>query len=168
MIVLGMGSNVGDRMEYLRQGVKALGGVLTQMRVSPVYTSPALLPDAAPADWDQPFLNLAVAGETELPPRRLLEAVKAIEQMVGRIDRGHWSPRELDIDILAYGDAVVTEPDLSVPHAALLDREFALVPLADVAPDWVYPAPGPAFGVPARELAARMPATLSQVKERIQ
>lgn len=167
MIILGLGSNIGDRVASLRRGIQSLRRVLDGICVSPVYTSEALLPDAAPAEWDRPFLNLAVAGTSTLRPRELLEAVKAIERDAGRIDRGHWSPRELDIDILAYHNEVVDESDLHVPHRALLMRDFALVPLADVAPGWVYPVPGPSQGMTALALAARMQVDVRQIEENV-
>jgi 2-amino-4-hydroxy-6-hydroxymethyldihydropteridine diphosphokinase len=104
---------------------------------------------------------MAVAGETNLTPKALLTEVKAVERALGRKPREHWSPREIDIDILAYGAEVINAPDLIIPHAHLLKRDFALVPFADIAPDWVYPA-GAQYGKTARELAGSLASHLTR------
>lgn len=123
---------------------------------SPVYESPALLPENAPAGWDMPYYNMAVAGQSALAPEELLKAVKQVEQKLGRQDRGRWGPREIDIDILAFGDTRMNTEALTLPHPGLLQRDFALVPFADVAPGWVHPA----SGMTAAELAAPLRAGL--------
>jgi 2-amino-4-hydroxy-6-hydroxymethyldihydropteridine diphosphokinase/dihydropteroate synthase len=156
MIILGLGANEGNRIAALKKAVEALSTILTEIQVSPLYESEALLPENAPADWNKPFLNQAVAGETALAPLRLLETLKKIEQTLGRIDRGRWSPREIDIDILAYHDEVIETADLTIPHKALLERDFALIPLAQVAPHWRYPVPGPDYGKTAEFLVQRV------------
>lgn len=139
MVILGLGGNKGDRKAYLDRAVALLADAVTDMRLSPVYETPAMLPEGAPAEWDVPFLNMAVAGETSLSPRELLITAKAIEKKLGRVAGEKWGPREIDIDILAMDDVVIDEPDFSVPHKGLLDRDFALLPLADIAPEWIYP-----------------------------
>src|SRR5690606_1507049 len=133
MVILGLGSNKGDREAYLTQACEALAGILKEMRRSRLYESVALLPEAPPEGWDRPFLNMAVAGETDLAPHALLDAIKEVEQNLGRSKVGHWGPREIDIDILAIDDMVLDTPLLSVPHTGLLTRHFALLPLIDVA-----------------------------------
>jgi len=160
MVIIGLGSNLGDRADQLRRAVVMLGNILSGVQCSPVYESAALLPDGAPPNWNKPFLNMAVRGETTLTPRALLDGIKAIERTLGRTARGHWAPREIDIDILAYDDCVVNESDLVIPHPALLSRDFALVPLADIAPQWAYPLAGEYHGKTARELAARLAKTI--------
>jgi 2-amino-4-hydroxy-6-hydroxymethyldihydropteridine diphosphokinase len=167
MIVLGLGSNLDDRAQQLHQAVNALKLHLSDMHLSPVYESAALLPVDAPAEWNRHFLNMAVAGQTPLSPRALLEAIKAIERRMGRRPRGHWGPREIDIDILIYGDRIVDDPDLVIPHPGLLLRDFALIPLADVAPEWHYPGTGGAQGKSARELARTFTHSLTQTDTRI-
>ncbi len=153
MVILGLGSNSGDREAYLRQAIVLLGGLLQAMRVSGVYESKALLLADAPREWDKPFLNMAVVGETTLSLQELLKAIKAIEQKLGRKSLGKWSPREIDIDILAMGDQVVDTPVLQVPHHELLNRDFALLPLAELAPDWIYPLAGKYNGWKALDIA---------------
>lgn len=138
-VALGLGTNVGDRLAFLEDAAFRLSRMVTNMKNSPIYETAALLPENASAEWDMPFLNVVVVGETSLTPQALLEAVKQLEVKLGRKPRGTWGPREIDIDILLYGDEIVDTSDLKIPHPHLLSRDFALKPLADVAPDWVYP-----------------------------
>jgi 2-amino-4-hydroxy-6-hydroxymethyldihydropteridine diphosphokinase len=155
MIILGLGSNQGDKKTYLEKSIAALSNILTSLRCSSFYESDALLPQDAPENWNIPFLNRAISGETLLSPQDLLKEIKTIEKKLGRIDRGRWGPREIDIDILAYHDDVIQEPDLIIPHVGLLERDFALIPFAEIAPDWVYPVEGPDFGKTANYLSCQ-------------
>jgi 2-amino-4-hydroxy-6-hydroxymethyldihydropteridine diphosphokinase len=93
---------------------------------------------------DQPrFLNGAAAIETELPPQALLETLLSVERRLGRVrDDTRWGPRTLDLDLLLYGDEVVDEPGLRVPHPRLRERRFALEPLAELDPELVVPGAG--------------------------
>lgn len=161
MIVLGLGSNIGDRLSFLRLAVRQLSPFITHLQCSPVYESPALLPVGAPAEWDIAYYNMAVRGETKLTPTELLQAVKQAEQAIGRQVRGHWGPREIDIDILVYGDTVMDTPELTLPHKGLLSRDFALVPLADIAPEFML------AGKPASELAKKFRAKLQKLEQSI-
>jgi len=167
LVVLGLGSNLGDRIAYMRQAKELLTTVVSGLRCSPVYESLALLPQGAPKEWDIPFFNMAVSGKTTLAPHDLLEQVKLIEQTIGRQDRGFWGPREIDIDILAYGNEVVNTPDLVIPHAGLLQRDFALVPLADIVPNWVYPVTGEHKGRTAKQLAGAWIQSMEMLEDRI-
>lgn len=153
-IILGLGSNVGDRLAHLSGAVARLRAFVTELRLSRIYEAAALLPPGAPADWGRPFLNMALSGVTALEPGDLLARVKQVEAEVGRCSRGHWGPREIDIDILAYGNMVVEQEGFSVPHKEILARDFVLFPLADAAPDWRYPVAGPFFGKTPGELIA--------------
>ena len=93
---------------------------------------------------DQPrFLNGAAAVETDLPPRALLEALLGVERQLGRVRDGtRWGPRIVDLDLLVYGDEVVDEPGLRVPHPRLHERRFALEPLVELDPELVVPGAG--------------------------
>ncbi len=164
MVIIGLGTNLGDRTAQLQRAVRELAAILSPIECSAVYEGKALLPAGAPAHWDMPFLNMALKGETSLTPRALLMEVKAIERRLGRTPQGHWGPREIDIDILAYGDLVLEEDDLIIPHAGLLSRDFALVPLADVAPQWRYPKAGALRGKTARVLADAITQTLTKTE----
>lgn len=159
-VILGLGSNVGDRAAFLTQAVERLKVSVHNIVLSNIYHSPALLPQGAPDSWNLPYLNMAVAGETAISPEQMLVTVKAIEQAMGRGVHGVWGPREIDIDILAMGDTTMQTAPLTIPHPELLAREFALRPLAEVAHAWRYPVPGPYFGDRADELVDALFPTL--------
>lgn len=145
MIVLGLGSNLNDRLANLRAALTAIKKIpgMRVKQVSPVYLSQALLPEKASSNWDQSFLNVALRCEIDLEPLVLLQKLKEIEQALGRdLNAEKWSPRIIDIDILAASEHVINTTALTIPHPGLLDRPFALWPLADVAPFWRYPLPG--------------------------
>ena len=142
MVILGLGSNVGMREEHLQAAVTKLSGLLAHMRLSRVFESKALACVHKEAGTDRPFLNMAVCGETGLSPDKVLMALKKIELDLGRVPRGVWGPREIDIDILDMDEQTWEQQDLIIPHVELLNRDFALIPLCDVAPQWRYPGKG--------------------------
>lgn len=137
-IFLGLGSNMGNRGQKLqtaltdleRWGVKIL-------RSSSIYeTSPV-------GKKDQPdFYNMVVRVKTDRSPEDLLTVISAVERSLGRERAEKWGPRTIDIDLLFYGDKVLDDPDLTVPHRHLADRKFVLVPLHEIAPDFVHPVLG--------------------------
>lgn len=153
-VVLGLGSNVGNRAVQLRAAVAALDECLEDIHVSNFFETTALLNPGSPAEWNMPFYNIVVTGITYHSPQDLLSVVKNIEKRMGRTDRGHWAPREIDIDILAMGEVVIEAPTLCVPHKELLNRDFFLLPLAQVAPEWIFPASGKYHGWTAAKIAA--------------
>jgi 2-amino-4-hydroxy-6-hydroxymethyldihydropteridine diphosphokinase len=129
---VGLGSNLGERLDFLRDAVRSLDGVVA---VSPVYeTEPVGGPEGQP-----PYLNVVVELETSLSPRALLVECWRLERAAGRVRKERWGPRTLDADVLLYGDLAVDDPDLRVPHPRMHERRFVMAPLADVAPD-VVPA----------------------------
>jgi 2-amino-4-hydroxy-6-hydroxymethyldihydropteridine diphosphokinase len=129
-VYLSLGSNVGDREANLRAAIERL----PVLRISPIY-------ETEPVDYtDQPwFLNLVVEAETDLSPHDLLAATSRIEQELGRVRDIPKGPRTIDIDILLYGDEVVNEPILQIPHPRMAERRFVLAPLADLVPDLRHP-----------------------------
>lgn len=136
-VCLALGGNLGDRAAHLRAALAALSPYVRISTVSALYeTDP----------WgyaDQPaFLNAACRGRTELAPEALLALAKQIEEALGREPSFRNAPRPIDIDILFYGDQVVDQPHLRIPHPRLPERAFVLVPLADVAPEWRHPVLG--------------------------
>lgn len=157
MVILGLGSNLTDRLAHLRHALHLIQQIpsLTVCQVSPVYVSDALLPDNAPTSWDKPYFNLALRCETSLSPYELLEKTKQIEKQVGRQLEKNWGPRVVDIDLLAWDDLIQYDEKLHIPHEELTERPFALWPLADVAPFWHYPIAGPLQGKTAVELCSR-------------
>jgi 2-amino-4-hydroxy-6-hydroxymethyldihydropteridine diphosphokinase/dihydropteroate synthase len=142
-LYLGLGSNLGDRRANLSRALERLPahGVRV-VRASPVVESPAMLPDDAPVDWNQPFLNLAAHCRTELSPTGVLDGLKAIEGELGRAERGRWAPRPIDLDLLLYGRETISGERLRVPHPGLTERAFVLTPLAALAPQLTVPGRG--------------------------
>ncbi len=160
MILLGLGSNCGDRIGYLRAAIQKLKSgegpsSIKIFAISPIYESDALLPENAPPSWDQAFLNLTILAKTNLSPTELLKVVKSIEKSIGRKDRGRWAPREIDIDILAMDSLIFEAEGLKIPHPSLLDRPFAMLPLADLLPQWKYPIPGSNSNRSAMEIVSQ-------------
>ena len=133
---VGLGSNVGDRRANLARAVDLLRGapLVEVVRLSALYETPP---------WgylaQAPFLNAAVAVETSLGPRQLLVALKSFEARIGRRRTFRWGPRVIDLDILVYDDLTLDRRGLSLPHPALPERAFVLVPLGDVCPDFRAP-----------------------------
>lgn len=150
-VAIGIGSNLGDRHAYLRGAAAALTALLADVRFSGVYRTEPV------GRRDQPaFLNACAVGRTSLPAPDLLAELKAFERAAGRRAGGpRWGPRVLDLDILLYDGEVVEEPGLRIPHPRLARRAFALVPLREIAPEWVHPVHGVTIG----ELAARVDAS---------
>jgi 2-amino-4-hydroxy-6-hydroxymethyldihydropteridine diphosphokinase len=133
-VYLSLGSNLGDRAASLRRAVEALRAEMTVLSVSPIYETDAV------GVMDQPrFLNLAVAAESGLSPHELLRSLKRIEADAGRTPTFRWGPRVVDVDILLYGDVVLRDQQLEIPHREMANRAFVLVPLADIAPAVVHP-----------------------------
>jgi 2-amino-4-hydroxy-6-hydroxymethyldihydropteridine diphosphokinase len=137
IVFLALGTNLGDRLGNLRAAIAALPPVVTVLDQSPVYET---------APWgvtDQPaFLNMVVKGKTLLAPAALLARLKHLEIELGRIPSKRYGPRQIDLDILFYADLILATPALNIPHPGLQERAFVLVPLADLAPDFVHPVLG--------------------------
>ena len=134
--LIGLGSNVGDRLQFLQRAVKHLDETIgVQVRdVSSVYESEPVGP-AAQA-W---FLNAVVVVDTSLSPVTLLQQTQAIERALGRETTYHWGPRTIDLDILLYGDTQVNTATLTIPHAELCQRAFVMIPLLELVPGLVLP-----------------------------
>lgn len=141
MIILGIGTNIGHRLANLRLAIDhiAASPAISIQAYAPIYSSQALLDHNAPQEWNQSFLNTSIACTTTLSPLELLNCLKNIEQTMGRVSLGHWSPRIIDLDILAWDDHIIHTDRLHIPHQALLERPFALWPLTDLAPRWIHP-----------------------------
>ena len=136
-VAISLGSNLGDRLTKLRFGLARLRQVLSHVRVSSVY-------ETVPVGYsDQPeFFNLCCVGRTRLTARQLLSELQDAERAAGRRRKGgqRYGPRELDMDLLLYGDLTIQEPDLVVPHPRMCKRAFVLVPLSEIAGEWMLPA----------------------------
>ena len=147
-VFLGLGSNVGDRLEQLRLAVELLSRCqgVRFVAASRLYeTEPWDAPPGRVVNRAQWFLNCVVEIETSLPPAALLAEMQAIEGRLGRVRSGapeavRAEPRTMDIDILLYGDEVISAPEnLHIPHLFLHERAFVLRPLAELAPDVEHP-----------------------------
>lgn len=133
-VYLGLGSNLGDREANLRRALELLGSKVKVLAVSSIY-------ETEPVGFlSQPrFLNAVCRVETAMRPEELLLFVKSIEKGMGRKQSFRNAPREIDIDILLYGDEVMETPELVVPHPGLARRAFVLVPLVEIGPQVLHP-----------------------------
>jgi len=136
-VLLGLGSNLGDRDANLVAALDRLEeeNALSVVAMSRVRTT---APVGGPPQPD--YRNAAAIADTHLPPRKLLAAMQRAEEHLGRRPGAErWGPREVDVDLLLYGDEVIDEPDLVVPHPRMTQRRFVLEPCAEIAPDMVHP-----------------------------
>jgi 2-amino-4-hydroxy-6-hydroxymethyldihydropteridine diphosphokinase len=143
IVYLALGSNLGNRIENLRDAITKLAPDVKVIASSPVYQTPPWGFECQPA-----FLNQVVAGETHLIPVDLLKYLKNIESVLGRSPTFRNGPRVIDLDILFFDELIIDQPDLVIPHPRLHERAFVLVPLADIAPDFHHPV----FGLSVKEM----------------
>jgi 2-amino-4-hydroxy-6-hydroxymethyldihydropteridine diphosphokinase len=150
LVYLALGSNLGDRLANLEAALAALPPAVKVLQRSPVYETPP---------WgitDQPaFLNMVIQAKTRLIPVQLLQYLKSLETKLGRRPSIRYGPRLIDIDILFYNDLILNTPSLTIPHPHLHERAFVLVPLADLAADFIHPV----LGKPVHELLAGIETT---------
>ena len=138
LAVIGLGSNVGDALSHLQSAVDVLRDLLNDLKVSGVYrTAPMYV-------TDQPyFLNAIAVGQTNTGPYPLLRDLKDLERQLGRNVRERFGPREIDLDLVAYGNLVYRLEDvLHVPHPKVAERRFVLEPLCELLPERYLPGIG--------------------------
>ncbi len=134
-VFLALGSNLGDREAHLRQALRALQAAATgPLKISRVYETPPMGPGP-----QSPYLNQCVAFTSRLTPQELLVHCRETEIRLGRVDRERWAPREIDLDILLFGDRILDEAGLRIPHPGLTQRQFVLVPLAEIDDQLIIP-----------------------------
>ncbi|MCX5726568.1 MAG: 2-amino-4-hydroxy-6-hydroxymethyldihydropteridine diphosphokinase [Candidatus Saganbacteria bacterium] len=133
---LSLGSNVGEREEYIEQAIFILK---KSKGIKVIKKSPNYETQAEGIKNQPPFINAAVEIETTLPPHPLLDVLEGIENTLGREREIEWGPRTMDIDILFYGNEVVSDDKLQIPHPLLHERIFVLMPLAEIAPHFIHP-----------------------------
>ncbi len=135
LVAVAAGSNLGDSAAILAAASKRLAhqsGVELQAQ-SPLYRTRAVGPP-------QPdYLNCCLLLATQLDPQALLALLLQVEAQFGRVRRERWGPRLLDLDLLLFDDLIVQQPNLVIPHPRMVERAFVLVPLNDIAPDWIEP-----------------------------
>ncbi len=146
---IGIGSNQGNPADACREAVRKLSDAceVRLLRCSSLYRTEPVGPQDQP--W---FVNTVAEIRTSLPPRPLFEILKEIERRMGRTEGPKWGPRLIDLDLLLYGQEVVNERDLVIPHPELHRRRFVLVPLCELASYMIHPA----FGVSSRGLLERL------------
>ena len=133
-IFLGLGSNLGDKKGNIYEAIELLKGKISGVTVAKLYeTEPQYYKK------QDTFINAVLSGYTDESPKKLLEFVKGIERQIGRQERFRYGPREVDVDILFYGDRVQEDAALTIPHPLLQEREFVLRPFMDLEPDFVHP-----------------------------
>lgn len=135
-IYIGLGSNLGNKKENIRQALNLLNEVegITIVKVSSFYeTEPVGYEDQ---DW---FINAVAQTETSFSPQEILKIFKDIEQKIGREESTRWGPRKIDLDILFYDQLVYKSNDLIIPHPRLHERAFVLVPLAEINKELIHP-----------------------------
>jgi 2-amino-4-hydroxy-6-hydroxymethyldihydropteridine diphosphokinase len=141
LCAIALGSNLGDSRAILEAALQSLAATpdITLKARSSWYQTKAVGPP-------QPdYLNGCALLHVETPPQQLLETLLAIETQFGRIRRERWGPRSLDLDLLLYDDLILETPTLQLPHPRMRERAFVLVPLAQIAPDWIEPVSGKAI-----------------------
>ena len=138
-VVLALGSNLGDRLAHLQDGLGVLGAApgLGRLAVSPVYET---VPVGGPPQGD--YLNAVVIAETSLPARAILERAQQAEAALHRVRAGRWGPRTLDVDVIVYGAEASDDPELTLPHPRAHERAFVLAPWHDLEPDAQIPGRG--------------------------
>jgi 2-amino-4-hydroxy-6-hydroxymethyldihydropteridine diphosphokinase len=158
---IALGSNVGDRATLISNAIELIATISNTvvLRSSQLLQTTPVAAHGAPADLGGPYLNGAAIVQTGLGPRQLLEALLQIERRLGRTrDPANRSgPRTIDLDLVLYGDLVVDEPGLTLPHPRMHLRRFVLEPLAEIAPDWVVPT----LGQTVRDLLRQLPGNQS-------
>ena len=147
-VALALGSNLGDRERYLREALVALASSIDDLRVSTFHDT-----DPVGVGGQPRFLNAAATGRTTLPARALLTCLLDVERGFGRQRPHPGAARTLDLDLILYGDQIIDEPHLNVPHPRFRERLFVLEPLAEIAAGWVDPVTGRTVGELLAELA---------------
>ena len=132
--LLGLGSNIGDKVHNIEQAIELLtaDGDIRLVRASRIYRTEPW--GDVVQDW---FANACIAVQTDLSPEALLERCLGVEQHMKRVRRERWGPRIIDVDVLVYRDTASMDPNLMLPHPRIMQRAFVLAPLADIAPGLV-------------------------------
>ncbi|MDY6821272.1 MAG: 2-amino-4-hydroxy-6-hydroxymethyldihydropteridine diphosphokinase [Deferribacterota bacterium] len=132
--ILSLGSNIGDRKAFIKRALQCLSKEITIKKISSIYESCSLLKDG-----QNDYYNIAISAETNYTPEEFLLFIKEVETSVGRLDRGKWLPREIDIDIIDYNGEVICNEFICIPHKLMHKRSFVLYPLRDICVNYMHP-----------------------------
>ena len=133
-VFLALGSNIENRKQHIEKAIVLLREKINDITVAPLYeTKPRYFEN------QNNFLNTVLSGFTDVEPQELLQFTKTVQKKVGRVERFRNGPREIDIDILFYGNVVYKDEELEIPHPRLQDRDFVLQPFSDINPDFSHP-----------------------------
>jgi len=134
-VFIGLGSNLGDRKKNIENSVDLLVGTkkTNLLKRASYYETEPIGPNQP---W---FINTAIKVETSLSPEGLLDSCKEVERRIGRFDTSHWGPRLVDLDLLLFGDRVLNNGRLEIPHPQMEKREFVLRPLIELEPELIHP-----------------------------
>jgi 2-amino-4-hydroxy-6-hydroxymethyldihydropteridine diphosphokinase/dihydropteroate synthase len=140
MFHISIGSNLGNRLNNMQRAVSLLKArYFSNLKMSIILETPAILPNNAPTEWNKPFLNMVIQGESAVEPQRLLAGLKEIEQEMGRAAIcPKWGPRVIDLDILLWNNHTLVSPKLMIPHPELLNRSFLIHLIALLDPECRY------------------------------
>ncbi len=135
-VFLGLGSNLGNRVEYIEKAIAEIGF----LKNTKVIKKASLYETEPWGFTEQPdFINSAVEIETSLSAQELFNEVKSIEQKLKRQSKGKWQEREIDIDILFYGNEIIRSEKINIPHKEIENRKFVMIPMNELAPDFIHP-----------------------------
>ena len=131
-LILSFGSNLGNKEDNINKAIDLIGFKIFKISQF-LYNDPILLPNS-PKEWKKKFVNCVVEYHIDefISPYFLLTKIKKIEKLLGRLDRGKWGPREIDIDIIFYSDIILNSEFLNIPHKEVMNREFLLFLLRDI------------------------------------
>ena len=131
---LSIGSNIGDRILFIKLALKNLEKILKINKISCIYESMSLKKDN-----QRHYYNVVIEVEASYTPEELLKCIKDIELLVGRRERGNWEEREIDIDIIDYNNSIYKSNNLTIPHYDMQNRSFVLYPLLEINPNYIHP-----------------------------
>jgi len=135
-VFLGLGSNIGDRLNFISNAVTE---IRNNKAVKFVKSSSVYETEPWGVEKQNLFLNIVIEICTALKPDELLKFIKEIEPVLGRVARKKWTEREIDIDILFYDDLIINKKGLNIPHPEIQNRNFVLIPMNEIAPDFIHP-----------------------------
>lgn len=146
-VYISIGSNLGDRISNCKKALDEMGSFANIVTVSSLYETEPV------GKEDQPdFINCVAEIDTDLAPHDFLERLNVVEEKLGRVRDEKWGPRTIDLDIIFYGDQVINDNDLEIPHPRAHLRRFVLEPLCEIAPKFIHPK----FNLPVEELLTKI------------